>query len=323
LTIDDFLQAIIADPLHADDTWQVLADWLEDRDDSRAELVRLLHQPDYRSDLSPKLRDDRVRELLASGMHPVVPTITNSIGMKFAMIPAGTFLMGSPASEERHRDDEKQHEVQIARPFFMGVYPASQEEYERVVGRNPSSFSQLGGCKTQVKKLETSHFPVESVSHYEVLEFALLLSKLPEELQACRSYRLPTEAEWEYSCRGGATSSIPFHFGHSLSSTQANFNGKYPYGGARKGKSLNRTSVVGSYASNAFGLYDMHGNVWEWCQDHYVPHKLTSPDDCRVMRGGSWNSFGWYCRSAYRSKPSADSRLPDIGFRVVCDVRIS
>src|SRR4051812_2490537 len=109
MTMDDFLQAIIADPLHADATWQVLADWIEDQGDLRSELVRLLHQPDYRSDLSPEARDSRVRELLASGMQPVVPTITNSIGMTFALIPTGTFLMGS----EEQQSEESQHRVEI------------------------------------------------------------------------------------------------------------------------------------------------------------------------------------------------------------------
>src|SRR5947209_14939481 len=120
MTLDAFLQAIIADPLHADATWQVLADWLEDQDEARAELVRLLHQPDYRRELSPEQRDDRVRDLLASGMLPVVPTITNSIGMKFALIPPGSFLMGSPESEKYRREDETQHSVEITHPFCMG-----------------------------------------------------------------------------------------------------------------------------------------------------------------------------------------------------------
>ncbi len=135
---------------------------------------------------------------------------------------------------------------------------------------------------------------------------------MPEETQSGRVYRLPTEAEWEYSCRGGATLSKPFHLGDSLSSRQANFDGNYPYGDAPKGKNLERTSKVGSYSTNAFGLFDMHGNVVEWCQDGYAPFDLsivkdptgpaTSPENRRVIRGRYVAGFRGDC----------------IGFRAVC-----
>ena len=121
-TLDGFLQAIVADPVNAGPVWLVLADWLEEQGDPRYELVRLLYQPGYRHDLSPVESDERVRELLASGVQPVVPTITNSIGMRFALIPSGTFVMGSPPGEADRHKQETQHEVVITKPFFLGVF---------------------------------------------------------------------------------------------------------------------------------------------------------------------------------------------------------
>jgi formylglycine-generating enzyme required for sulfatase activity len=142
--------------------------------------------------------------------------------------------------------------------------------YEKVMGSNPSYFSAKGGGKDNVRGMDTRAFPVETVSWDEAVEFSRRLAALAEEARSGRSYRLPTEAEWEYSCRGGASSYQVFNpFGNSLSPTQANFDGNYPYGGAGKGAYLERTCKVGSYPANGFGLYDMHGNVWEWCADWY------------------------------------------------------
>jgi uncharacterized protein (TIGR02996 family) len=333
MSIEGFLQAIIADPLHADATWQVLADWLEDHGDARQELVRLLYQPEYRRDLSPEQRDSRMRELLASGMQPIVATIVNSIGMRFALIPAGTFLMGSPTSEEGRINDETQRLVEINQPFFLGVFPVTQEEYQRVTGRNPSQFSPSGNCKQRVGPLDTRRFPVETVSHNEAIEFCRLLAEHDAEKTSRRCYRLPTEAEWEYSCRGGALASSPFYLGDALSSRQANFDGKYPYGGAAKGPYLGRTSEAGSYPANAYGLFDMHGNVWEWCSDGYAANEMVrrsalqgpAPDrDYRYgMRGGSWLDWGWHCRSGSFIRQFGDYPNNYVGFRVVCVVNAS
>jgi formylglycine-generating enzyme required for sulfatase activity len=209
----------------------------------------------------------------------------------------------------------------------MGVYEVTQGEYEKVMGTNPSNFSPTGGYKDRVEGKDTSQFPVENVSWNDAVEFCKKLSELPEEKRSGRVYRLATEAEWEYACRGGASSSKPFHFGDSLSSTQANFDGNYPYGGAGKGPYLKRTTRVGSYQANTFGLYDMHGNVWEWCADWYdenyykdSPRKdPTGPatGTSRVLRGGSWDGNGSNCRSAYRLNDGPGRRGSDIGFRVV------
>jgi formylglycine-generating enzyme required for sulfatase activity len=179
--------------------------------------------------------------------------------MKLVLIPAGKFKMGSPANEESRSEDEEQHEVEITQPFYMGAYEVTQEQYEKVMRHNPSRFNKAnGGGPTH---------PVENVSWEDATEFCKKLSALEKEQAAKRLYGLPTEAQWEYACRGGARESTPFHFGRSLSSTQANFNGDYPYEGAPKGQYLVKTASVGSYKPNDFGLYDMHGNVWEWCAD--------------------------------------------------------
>ncbi len=205
--------------------------------------------------------------MVSLGAEPAAPPkeVTNSIGMKLALIPAGKFLMGSPKDEKDRLLAEEQHEVSITKPFYLGVYEVTQAEYEKVMENNPSCFSANGDGKYSVNDMDTSRFPVENVSWDDAVAFCKKLSELPEEKKAGRVYRLPTEAEWEYACRAGTKT--PFHYGDSLSSKQANFCGHFPYGGADKGPWLKRTAKVDTYAANAFGLYDMHGNVWEWCQD--------------------------------------------------------
>jgi formylglycine-generating enzyme required for sulfatase activity len=264
------------------------------------------------------------------GKQNVIPKqITNSIGMRLVPIPAGKFFMGSPVKEAGRNiyDESPLHIVEITQPFFMGVYEVTQEEYEKVMGKNPSWFSSHGNGKEKVQGIDTSRFPVEQVSWEDAVEFCRKLSSLPPEKENGRVYTLPTEAQWEYACRAGSPKYQVFHFGDSLSSNQANFDGKKPYGGAAAGPSLGRPTTVGSYTDNAFGLYDMHGNVWEWCQDWYDKMyykkgqkrdpKGPSKGSLRTFKGGSWNFAGWFCRSANRSYTAPSSHPNDIGFRVV------
>jgi formylglycine-generating enzyme required for sulfatase activity len=224
--------------------------------------------------------------------------------------------MGSPPDEKGRQPVEgPQHEVEISKPFYLGVYEVTQAEYEQVMGTNPSCFSPTGNRKEQVAGQDTSRFPVELVSWIDAVKFCKKLSELPEEKRAGRVYRLPTEAEWEYACRGGA-SLKPCHFGDSLSSTQANFGGN-----------LGRTTRVGSYPANAFGLCDMHGNVWEWCADWYDGdyYKVSPRKDPkgpatgrnRVLRGGAWFLDGGSCRAACRGDLVPCFHVIYIGFRVV------
>jgi formylglycine-generating enzyme required for sulfatase activity len=261
--------------------------------------------------------------------------VTNSIGMQLVLVPPGKFLMGSPKSEKERHNDEAEHEVEITRPFYLGAFEVTQAQYQKVMGTNPSYFSATGGGKKKVKGLDTSNFPVERVSWKDAVEFCKRLSALPKEKAAGRVYHLPTEAEWEYACRGGPVSSrAPFHFkkpSDSLSFGQANFNG-VPYGGGTKGKLLNQTRPVGSYEPNRLGLYDLHGNVEEWCADAYAKgYYATSPKrdpkgpdagpDAervdRVLRGGTWSDPGRYCRAACRSFSRTGVRVNVTGFRVV------
>jgi formylglycine-generating enzyme required for sulfatase activity/serine/threonine protein kinase len=265
------------------------------------------------------------------------PGDANSVGMKVVRIPAGRFLMGSPNGEKDRSDDEEQHEVEISKPFWLGIHEVTQKQFQSVMGYNPSYFSRNGAGKRGARypsssppaggknaaPEDTSDFPVENVSWEEAKEFC---EKLTQKEGGGRTYRLPTEAEWEYACRGGAPSYQVFHFGDSLSSRQANFDGGAPYGGATKGPYLKRTCKVGSYEPNRFGLFDMHGNVREWCsdwyaRDYYGRSRRTDPPgapggDFRVVRGGSWYNVGGCCRSAYRINDGPTSRGNHLGFRV-------
>jgi formylglycine-generating enzyme required for sulfatase activity len=253
--------------------------------------------------------------------------VTNSIGMRLALIPAGRFTMGAPKDEvDRSADEGPQHEVEISRPFYLGAFPVTQEEYEAVVGINPSWFRADGGGKARVKGMDTRRFPVEQVSWDNAVAFCRKLSDRPAERAAGHVYRLPTEAEWEYACRGGVSTSRPFSFGASLSSTQANFDGNFPYGGGPKGPNLERTCEVGSYWANGFELHDLHGNVWEWCsdwydKDYYAASRRKDPagpvlGTGRVFRGGCWDDFGQFCRSASRGLSKPGDRDGRLGFRV-------
>jgi formylglycine-generating enzyme required for sulfatase activity len=251
--------------------------------------------------------------------------------MKLVLIRRGKFTMGSPNDEVgRGAMEGPRHVVEITRSFYMGAYEVTQAEYQKVTGTNPSHFRPGGAFASRVSGLDTSRFPVETVDWDDSRAFCQKLSALPAEKRARRVYRLPSEAEWEYACRAGARDHVPFAFGKSLSSKQANFDGGRPYGGAAAGTPLHRAAAVGSYKPNAWGLYDMHGNVWEWTADWYEDYstrkgvtkdpKGAATGTQRIFRGGSWTNDGSWCRSAkrYLAHPGAKNYL--IGFRVVCVV---
>jgi uncharacterized protein (TIGR02996 family) len=309
-------------------SWSALADWLEEKGEGgRAELVRLrLALRAAPRGERRKASEARQRELLAAGTAPRVPELVNSLGMRLALVPPGKFRMGSPQGE-RHRypDEGPRHEVEITRAFYLGVFPVTQAEYERVTGMNPSHFAAGGQGAEAVSGLDTRDFPVDSVSWRDAVAFCEKLSALPEEKLAGRKYRLPTEAEWEYACRAGVLAD-PFHFGASASGLEVNFDGDHPPSGGEEGPFLGRTTAVGSYRPNAWGLYDLHGNVCEWCsdwfdEDYYSESPKRNPQGpdagtSRVLRGGCWNFYGWNCRTAYRGNNAPGYRHYLIGFRV-------
>jgi uncharacterized protein (TIGR02996 family) len=334
MTERDFLQRILDDPCGAAETWLVLADWLEEMGDRRHELIRFQHDPRFRPDLSAAERDECVCALLRDRVKPCLPAVANSLGMRFVLVSPGRFLMGSPETEEERTDDEgPQHAVEITRPFLLGVHAVTQEEYERVMGSNPSHFAPTGKEASKVKKLDTKRFPVENVSWDDATGFCGRLSELAEEKAAARTYRLPTEAEWEYACRGGRLFkhlSTPFYFLEptlALDAALANFDGNYPYGGGKKGRYVELPSPVGSYPANPLGLFDMHGNVWEWCADwfdenYYNQSERQDPQGPangtgRVLRGGSWIFDGVSCRAACRYYDPPGYRSVYVGLRAV------
>jgi len=255
--------------------------------------------------------------------HRGLPTrLVNSVGMELALVPAGVFMMGSPETEpDRGACEGPCHEVEVTQPFYLGTYPVTQRQYQAVVGNNPSHFSaeNRGG----------PDHPVEMVTWGNASAFCERLSQLADEAPLGRVYRLPTEAEWEHACRAGTTTA--FHFGDRAAPHQANFDGRYPYGGGRPGVYRGYTTPVGAFAPNGFGLYDLHGNVWEWCADYYDERYYARSarrdppgprSGTRVSaRGGSYSSHGAICRAASRDYWYGPHYSRDnIGFRVALGV---
>jgi formylglycine-generating enzyme required for sulfatase activity len=233
------------------------------------------------------------------------------LGMTFVPLPKGTFYMGWNGEKGSAKKTE------IKEDFEMAVHTVTQGQWQAVMGKNPSWFSRDGEGKDKVKDIKDEDlklFPVESVSWDDCQEFIKKLNE--QEKGKGWVYRLPSEAEWEYACRGGATSeeecSYHFYFEkptNDLSSKEANFNGDFPFGKADKGPYLERTTKVGSYASNKLGLDDMHGNVWQW---------TSSPEGAshRVFRGGSCHDDGTFCRAASRLASSPSYRITNVGLRL-------
>jgi formylglycine-generating enzyme required for sulfatase activity len=235
------------------------------------------------------------------------------LGMKFVPLPKGTFYMGWDGNKDSARKTE------IKEDFEIAIHTVTQGQWQEVMGKNPSWFSRDGGGKDHVKDIkdeDLKQFPVESVSWDDAQEFIKKLNE--KEKGRGYLYRLPSEAEWEYACRGGATSeeecSYHFYFDkptNDLSSKQANFDGTAPFGKADKGPFLLRPTKVGSYAPNKLGLYDMHGNVWQWCEDLWEAGASS-----RVCRGGGWLDGAGDCRAAVRFRGTPGLRSGGLGFRL-------
>ena len=263
----------------------------------------------------------------------IVQDLGNGVTLEMVLVPGGTFIMGSPAGEGYDRE-KPQHQVTI-KPFLIGKYPVTQAQWQQV-----ANFPKLQrDLDPNPSRFKGKNLPVERVSWYDVVEWCARLSK-----KIGQPYRLPSEAEWEYAARAGTTT--PFHIGETLTTDLANYNGGYTYGSGQKGAYRGETTPVGHFDhANAFGLYDIHGNVWEWCADplhdnyngspgdgrvwdesndfyyeDYVEYLINSLDatSIRVLRGGSRLNGPDYCRCAFRLRIGADSRYDDVGFRVSC-----
>ena len=234
------------------------------------------------------------------------------LGMKFVPLPKATFYMGWNGEKGSAK------KTGVKEDFEIAIYTVTQGQWQEVTGSNPSWFSRDGKGQDTVKDIkdeDLKHFPVENVSWDDAQEFIKKLNE--KEKGKGYQYRLPREAEWEYACRGGATSeeecSYHFYFAkptNDLSSKEANFDGNSLFGKADKGPYLGRTTKVGSYVPNKLGLYDMHGNVWQWCEDLY------DGDSVRVLRGGSWDTDGARCQAALRGSAAPSGRFISVGVRL-------
>ena len=249
-----------------------------------------------------------------------IELLSEDISLEMVAIPGGSFMMGSPEDElDRIKAEGPQHEVTVP-SFFMGRYPVTQAKW-RAVAALPQVERDLD---LDPSRFKGENRPVERVSWYDAVEFCQRLEQLTK-----RPYRLPSEAEWEYACRAGTQT--PFYFGKTLTTELANYHGNYTYGDGPKGEYRQETTPVDHFGiANAFGLSDMHGNVWEWCADPFHSNYEGAPadgsawlnkgksDSNYVLRGGSWNYSPWDCRSAYRNyNPPAFANYY-IGFRVAC-----
>jgi formylglycine-generating enzyme required for sulfatase activity len=297
-SVETLRQALVVDP--ADHmAWLALADSLEE--DGAADCADLIHLREWLREAPEnddrRRKECRLHELLRQGVRPVMPrlrvVLAAEASLEMVLIPPGRFLMGSPEDEPGRMSDEgPRHRVTLTEGFWLGIYPVTQIQWRAVMGDNPSRF--VGGQR-----------PVEQVTRADALAFCAELTQ-----RAGLPFRLPTEAEWEYACRAGTTSA--YHFGNTASADLASFNGQHG----------EETTPVGQFPPNAWGLFDMHGNVWEWCGDRkrwYASEDVVDPAQqdagVPVARGGAWVSEPGLCRSASRwSDPGR--RHSFLGFRL-------
>jgi formylglycine-generating enzyme required for sulfatase activity len=255
-----------------------------------------------------------------------VEDLGNGITLEMVAIPGGTFTMGSPEDElERSNTEGPQHIVTI-QPFYMGKFAVTQAQW-RAIAALPKVNCELNADPSHFKG---NNRPVEKISWFEAVEFCERLNRFVEGRNSRKtgtSYRLPSEAQWEYACCAGTVT--PFHVGKTITTDLANYHGDYIYGAGKNGNNRRQTTDVGSFPPNAFGLYDMHGNVWEWCADYWHSSYERAPvveavwteggdKKYQLIRGGSWNDTPAFCRSACRYFYDPVDRRGHLGFRVVC-----
>jgi uncharacterized protein (TIGR02996 family) len=324
--VNDFLRSIVENPHTADSTWLILADWLEEYhpDPRRADLLRLhrrLLSTCLEPDSHPQRGDWQTRlvELLTLGVRPCVPQQTIRISKKttmtFSWIPPGSFLMGSPPQEEHRSVHEIQRKVTLTKGCYLGIHPVTQAQWRAIMGAYHPSW--IEGWPT----FEGDNLPVEVDPSSDCLDFCTNV-----EQKTGHRLRLPTEAEWEHACRAGTTT--PFWSGETLTANQACHVGDYFLWLEDQSPAWKATTAVGTFPPNPWGLFDMHGNVWEWCQDYHDSNFYNGANTVdpvnrnenpyrRVIRGGSLASYSHQCRSANRYSDDAADHGHYIGLRVV------
>ncbi len=316
-TLEGLLAGILSEPVE-ETRWLVLADWLEENDDPRRSELLRLHRKLLATCCEPEQHPERTQwqsrvvELIGEGVRPCVPQKTlllpSDVPMTFSFIPPGCFRMGC-GHKDADSGEKPVHAVTLTRGFFLGIHQVTQAQWKAVMGTEPGNF-------------KGPNRPVEEVPWEKCQEFC---KKLTANLKGYATARLPTEAEWEYACRAGTTTE--YHFGDVINADLVNYNGNFSWNGSPKGRHCNQTADVASFPSNAWGLFDVHGNVWEWCEDWYGPYRAEAQvdpyqteihsDDYRVIRGGSWYGIPDYCRAAFRGwSGPADLINCYCGFRV-------
>ncbi len=242
---------------------------------------------------------------------------TNTLGMTFVLIPSGTFIMGSPPEEPFRGSSETRHQVTISKPFYMQTTEVTVKQWRSVMGHRKLVFQK-----------DSDNMPVTRVSWFDCMKFIERLNRMGQ-----GKYRLPTEAEWEYAARAGTSSA--YSWGDTIDCDKAMYgnnrlkNNECQRYIKSKGLQFDRPAPVKSYSPNPWGLYDMHGNVWEWCSDRYGEYKKTPAIDpkgpesgsMRIRRGGSWFKYGYFCRSANRSFGHPATRYQTTGFRIVREIQ--
>ena len=284
--------------------------------------------------IQPGCATDRASQITKNS-HPIMRS--SSSGMQLVAVGAGTFAMGSPPGEPERENNETQHQVTLTRPFYLGVYEVTQGEFTHVMGFNPSTVKG------------SDRLPVSTVTWFDAVSYCNRLSKLDgidaayemsnvrmdglhianadvRWISSSASYRLPTEAEWEFACRAGTTT--PFSFGDTVTPEQANFDGLTPYNGGAKGPFRNHPLEVDAFPPSVFGLYQMSGNVFEYVWDYYGEYPTNHQTDPtgpergtqRVRRGGAYTSPAGHMRSAVRHGVPPSAPLFHHGFRVACNI---
>ncbi len=309
-----------------------------------AKLERQQKQPGLFQRLNPFRGNESITEWVireqTGEAQRLIESLSEAVTLEMVLIPPGEFIMGAaPGEQGSDSSEQPQHKVTLQEAFLMGRYPVTQEQWQAVAAL-PQINRKL---EAEPSEFKGDKRPVERVSWEDAKEFCDRLSR-----ETGREYRLPTEAEWEYACRSVESDQLsveserltvkewnekynqPFHFGETISTELANYDGDYTYGEGVKGEYRGETTPVGEFPANEFGLCDMHGNVWEWCEDDWHKNYEGAPNDGRawrsgsdsikVLRGGSWNFNPPYCRSAIRNSSSRDIRIDNIGFRVACVV---